>query len=40
LINPNVFREYDIRGVVDEDFNEEFVSTLAGLLEPMPPNTK
>jgi len=28
LFNPNVFREYDIRGVVDKDLNEEFVFNL------------
>jgi len=28
LYNPNVFREYDIRGVVDKDLNEEFVFNL------------
>jgi phosphomannomutase / phosphoglucomutase len=28
LFNPNVFREYDIRGVVGEDLNEEFVFNL------------
>jgi phosphomannomutase/phosphoglucomutase len=27
-MNPNVFREYDVRGVVDEDLNEEFVFNL------------
>jgi len=27
-MNPNVFREYDIRGVVDKDLNEELVFTL------------
>ena len=27
-MNPNVFREYDIRGVVDKDLNEEFVFNL------------
>jgi len=27
-MNPNVFREYDVRGVVDQDLNEEFVFTL------------
>jgi len=32
LINPNVFREYDIRGVVDEDFNEEFVFNLGRVI--------
>ncbi len=29
-MNPNVFREYDVRGVVDKDLNEEFVFNLAG----------
>ena len=24
-MNPNVFREYDVRGVVGKDLNEEFV---------------
>ena len=28
MMNPNVFREYDVRGVVDEDLNEEFVFNL------------
>jgi phosphomannomutase / phosphoglucomutase len=28
LINPHVFREYDVRGVVDNDLNEEFVFNL------------
>ena len=28
MINPHVFREYDIRGVVDKDFNEEFIFNL------------
>ena len=28
LFNPNVFREYDVRGVVDDDLNEEFVFNL------------
>ena len=27
-MNPNVFREYDVRGVVDKDLNEEFVFNL------------
>ncbi len=27
-MNPNVFREYDVRGVVDQDLNEEFVYNL------------
>lgn len=27
-MNPNVFREYDVRGVVDQDLNEEFVFEL------------
>ena len=27
-MNPNVFREYDVRGVVDTDLNEEFVFNL------------
>ena len=27
-MNPNVFREYDVRGVVDQDLNEEFVFNL------------
>ena len=27
-MNPNVFREYDVRGIVDEDLNEEFVFNL------------
>jgi phosphomannomutase / phosphoglucomutase len=27
-MNPNVFREYDVRGVVDQDLNEEFVFDL------------
>ena len=27
-INPTIFREYDIRGIVDEDLNEEFAETL------------
>ena len=26
--NPNVFRQYDIRGVVGEDLDEEFATTL------------
>jgi len=28
LINPHVFREYDVRGVVDKDLNEKFVFNL------------
>lgn len=28
MINPHVFREYDVRGVVDKDLNEEFVFNL------------
>ena len=28
MFNPNVFREYDIRGVVDKDLNGEFVFNL------------
>jgi phosphomannomutase/phosphoglucomutase len=28
LFNPQVFREYDVRGVVDADLNEEFVFNL------------
>jgi len=28
LINPHVFREYDVRGVVNKDLNEEFVYDL------------
>ncbi|HLW70041.1 MAG TPA: phosphomannomutase/phosphoglucomutase [Candidatus Binataceae bacterium] len=27
-MNPQVFREYDIRGVVEDDFDDEFVSNL------------
>ncbi len=27
-MNPNVFREYDVRGIVDQDLNEEFVIDL------------
>lgn len=27
-INPNIFREYDIRGIVDEDLSEEFANIL------------
>ena len=27
-INPGIFREYDIRGIVDEDLNEEIVRTI------------
>ncbi|MBN1273743.1 MAG: phosphomannomutase/phosphoglucomutase [Candidatus Aminicenantes bacterium] len=27
-INPEIFREYDIRGIVDKDLNEEVVETL------------
>ncbi|MEW5900902.1 MAG: phosphomannomutase/phosphoglucomutase [Acidobacteriota bacterium] len=29
-INPKIFREYDIRGVVDKDLNLEFIETLGG----------
>jgi phosphomannomutase / phosphoglucomutase len=29
MMNPQVFREYDIRGVVDKDLDDEFVSRLA-----------
>jgi len=32
LINPNVFRKYDVRGVVDKDFNEEFVFNLGRVI--------
>ena len=28
MINPHVFREYDVRGVVDKDLNENFVFNL------------
>ena len=28
MINPHVFREYDVRGVVDKDLNEKFVFNL------------
>ena len=28
MINPHVFREYDVRGVVDKDLNEDFVFNL------------
>lgn len=28
MMNPHVFREYDVRGVVDKDLNEEFVINL------------
>lgn len=28
IVNPNIFRENDVRGVVDRDFNEEFVMHL------------
>src|SRR3989344_3152960 len=28
IINPNIFREYDIRGIVDEDLSEEFANVL------------
>jgi phosphomannomutase/phosphoglucomutase len=28
-MNPQVFREYDIRGVVEDDFDDDFVSKLA-----------
>ncbi len=28
MINPHVFREYDVRGVVEKDLNEEFVFNL------------
>ena len=28
MFNPNVFREYDVRGVVDKDLNEEFIFNL------------
>lgn len=28
MMNPHVFREYDVRGVVDKDLNEEFVVNL------------
>lgn len=28
VINPNIFRQYDIRGVVGEDINEELAQTL------------
>jgi phosphomannomutase / phosphoglucomutase len=27
-MNPHVFREYDVRGIVDQDLNEEFVMNL------------
>ena len=27
-MNPNVFREYDVRGIVGDDLNEEFVFNL------------
>ena len=27
-MNPNVFREYDVRGVVNQDLNKEFVLDL------------
>ena len=28
MINPYIFREYDIRGVIDKDFSEETLSLL------------
>jgi len=28
MINPGIFREYDIRGIVDQDLNEQIVSTI------------
>jgi len=28
LINPHVFREYDVRGTVDKDLNEDFIFNL------------
>jgi len=28
MMNPHVFREYDVRGVVDKDLNEEFIVNL------------
>jgi Phosphomannomutase len=28
VINPEVFREYDVRGIVDKDFNFDFVYNL------------
>ncbi len=28
IMNPNVFREYDVRGIVDKDLNEEFIVNL------------
>jgi phosphomannomutase/phosphoglucomutase len=31
-MNPHVFREYDVRGVVDKDFNEEFVFNLGRVI--------
>ena len=27
-VNPEIFREYDIRGVADRDLTEDFVRTL------------
>ncbi|MCD5397643.1 hypothetical protein LR003_01750, partial [candidate division NPL-UPA2 bacterium] len=27
-MNPQIFREYDIRGLVDQDLNSEMVETL------------
>ena len=32
MINPHVFREYDVRGVVGKDFNEEFVFNLGQVI--------
>ena len=32
MFNPNVFREYDVRGVVDKDLNEEFVLKLGRVI--------
>ena len=28
MFKPNIFREYDIRGVVDRDYDEEFARLL------------
>ena len=28
IMNPHVFREYDVRGIVDKDLNEEFIVNL------------
>jgi phosphomannomutase/phosphoglucomutase len=35
-LNPEIFREYDVRGRVDQDLDEAVVYQMGRALEPMP----